>query len=212
MKVYKYHKINKNLLTSLMTKKHWFSRIDLLNDPNECLVKDQTENKIYEGFSKTLRVCCFSKNRDEILMWSHYADDHRGLCLEFECSEEFARTTLMQIEYKNEVPILDKMPLTPEGKFLINLNDNGKYLIRKFETWKYEEEVRVYKIHGDPIDNLKPGMTGDFVGELTAIYFGTNTPKVDIDLVKHVLKEDQIKYYRVGLDTETMKNSIINEV
>jgi Protein of unknown function (DUF2971) len=31
-----------------------------------------------------LRVGCFSERRDSILMWSHYADHHRGICIEYE--------------------------------------------------------------------------------------------------------------------------------
>lgn len=29
------------------------------------------------------RVCCFSETEDNILMWSHYADNHQGICLRF---------------------------------------------------------------------------------------------------------------------------------
>lgn len=28
-------------------------------------------------------VCCFSARNNEILMWSHYADSHKGFCLGF---------------------------------------------------------------------------------------------------------------------------------
>ena len=31
-----------------------------------------------------LKICCFSEVDDNILMWSHYADSHKGLCLEFD--------------------------------------------------------------------------------------------------------------------------------
>ncbi|MBI9010506.1 MAG: hypothetical protein JEZ05_10825 [Tenericutes bacterium] len=29
------------------------------------------------------RVCCFSETADNILLWSHYADCHKGVCLIF---------------------------------------------------------------------------------------------------------------------------------
>ncbi len=29
-------------------------------------------------------ICCFTKNATSNLMWSHYADSHRGVCLEFD--------------------------------------------------------------------------------------------------------------------------------
>lgn len=31
-------------------------------------------------------IACFSAKVDDLLMWSHYADGHRGFCLEFEGS------------------------------------------------------------------------------------------------------------------------------
>jgi len=32
-------------------------------------------------------ITCFSKVRDDILMWAHYADKHKGLCFEFDGSD-----------------------------------------------------------------------------------------------------------------------------
>jgi hypothetical protein len=32
-------------------------------------------------------IACFSKVRDDILMWAHYGDKHKGLCLEFDGSD-----------------------------------------------------------------------------------------------------------------------------
>mgnify|MGYP002227506002 FL=1 len=29
----------------------------------------------------TVLVGCFSERNDSLLMWSHYADEHRGLCI-----------------------------------------------------------------------------------------------------------------------------------
>ena len=31
-------------------------------------------------------VACFSAKNDDLLMWAHYADGHRGFCLEFDTS------------------------------------------------------------------------------------------------------------------------------
>ncbi|MGD6731850.1 MAG: hypothetical protein ACPKMZ_12385 [Pleomorphochaeta sp.] len=31
--------------------------------------------------SDKFEVCCFSKNYKNILMWSHYADSHKGICI-----------------------------------------------------------------------------------------------------------------------------------
>jgi hypothetical protein len=29
-------------------------------------------------------IYCVSTNYDDVLMWSHYADSHKGICLEFD--------------------------------------------------------------------------------------------------------------------------------
>ncbi|MBX2952164.1 MAG: DUF2971 domain-containing protein [Leadbetterella sp.] len=41
-------------------------------------------NKIsHYTFGEKLGVCCFSERKDHILMWSHYAANHSGVCLQF---------------------------------------------------------------------------------------------------------------------------------
>jgi hypothetical protein len=38
---------------------------------------------------RNLSICCFSETRDSMLMWTHYADQHRGCCLEFDIRHLF---------------------------------------------------------------------------------------------------------------------------
>lgn len=49
-------------------------------------IKEEYLTTLNETISKSFKkisCCCFSKSNKEILMWSHYADSHRGFCLEF---------------------------------------------------------------------------------------------------------------------------------
>lgn len=39
--------------------------------------------ELWRKMKRTYRVLCLSAVRDHILMWSHYADSHRGAVLEF---------------------------------------------------------------------------------------------------------------------------------
>ena len=45
-------------------------------------------NGLRNGVGKALKaingVCCFSELVDDLLMWGHYANGHRGFCLEFD--------------------------------------------------------------------------------------------------------------------------------
>jgi hypothetical protein len=36
-------------------------------------------------------MLCFSRTSSNILMWSHYGDNHKGICLGFDVPDEFAR-------------------------------------------------------------------------------------------------------------------------
>lgn len=44
----------------------------------------ESDRNTWLGMKKTYRVLCLSAVRDNILMWSHYADEHKGAVLEFQ--------------------------------------------------------------------------------------------------------------------------------
>lgn len=186
---------------------NWYSRIDQLNDPYEFYFVDNTGTGIYETFKKKLCVCCFSKNMNSILMWSHYADNHRGVCLEWDFDTEKNKGSFIEMEYNNAITIMDEVKWTNTGHLSLNVETNGKFLKTKFKTWEHEEEIRMIRIE----DDLKlKGNYGDFPGELIAIHFGRNASVEDIELVKANAKHlDNIKFDKVDLNLNTMKNDRI---
>src|SRR5260221_11935201 len=149
MKLYKYHNININLLKCLHKKMNWYSRIDQLNDPYEFYFVDNTGTTVYDSFKKSLCVCCFSKNMNEILMWSHYADNHKGVCLEWDFDVEQKKGSFFEIEYDDNVTILDEVKRYESGHLNLDIESNGKFMKLKFKTWGYEEEIRIIKIEKD---------------------------------------------------------------
>ena len=83
-------------------------------------------------------VCCFSKTKKSILMWSHYCKYHQGICLEFDILEDPSFFTLAKpVNYVNTMPIYDHFK---EQNTLFE-----KLIQPKAKEWKYEEEVRVIK-------------------------------------------------------------------
>ncbi|MBI5449820.1 MAG: DUF2971 domain-containing protein [Gammaproteobacteria bacterium] len=77
------------------------------------------------------KVLCLSKKPGIPLMWSHYADSHRGLCIAITLNSHAAEsmryldTTKDINEYISEPP------------------DCKKALLTKYKYWQYEEEHRV---------------------------------------------------------------------
>src|SRR5688572_22338080 len=109
MKLYKFHSINQNLVKSLQTKTNWYSRIKYLNDPFELFFNDKTGTEDYKLFKESICVCSFSKNRNEILMWSHYTYNHEGVCLEFEIDEDAWKGGYFEISYNNEIDTVEQV-------------------------------------------------------------------------------------------------------
>lgn len=94
-------------------------------------------------------ICCFSENDDKLLMWSHYADKHQGVCLTFDIDEDNSIFLIpYSVEYRATYPqvnfIRERGYLKPK-RFLI---------ATKSLEWSYEAEVRVVR------DDTRPPYRG----------------------------------------------------
>jgi hypothetical protein len=79
-------------------------------------------------------VCSFAGDPLNILMWSHYASNHRGLCLQFDVASDPGLFTL-PVEYSEEYPIVNWVTDFNKGV--------GDTLLRKHSGWSYERESRI---------------------------------------------------------------------
>ena len=155
-------------------------------------------------------VCCFSKNNTNLLMWSHYADSHQGICLEFDSKHEpFSKT--FEVEYKSEIPNINS-DLLFEGEQ--NAEYIKKLLSFKSIDWKQEEELRIFhqesnKSYFYPIRSLK------------SIYFGLRANPSDIEMICSIIKSKNpdVKFYRMiklentfGIEPEQFHYSTVIEV
>lgn len=87
---------------------------------------------------------CFTTEPDNNLMWSHYANSHKGFCLEWDATKFKAD----KIQYKDEIAsfyILDILKLeygfAVETEIALKIWDALK---TKLTEWKYENEYRVH--------------------------------------------------------------------
>jgi hypothetical protein len=212
MKLFKYQRIDINLIKSLLKKQNWYSRMDYLNDPFDAFLIDKTNNKTYEILRSKLYVSSYSQNRNEILMWSHYADSHKGLCLEWEIDDtknQFYKA-LFEIDYVDEIKELENIETDDNGALKMSINSNGKFLKTKFKTWSYEEETRAYlSIDG----SVLPGIYKDFLGPLKKIYFGMHATNDDIETIKLCTQDYMdLEYLKVSLDPESLKMDKLEKV
>lgn len=116
-----------------------------------CLTLDEwyehivTEQEAYRGFSNDSHCCCFSESANSTLMWSHYANNNRGICVayNFESIKEHSfYYSLFPVAY-TDIPI-DVYDFVHEykGTFSVELGVVASAL-NKAECWAYEREWRL---------------------------------------------------------------------
>lgn len=122
-----------------------------------------------KSLMKMTSVCSLSELNDSILMWSHYASNHSGICLEF-CSlseqgwdrladENIYFEKCLPVIYKKERPVIDLLSIESEELFKDSL-------LTKAEFWQYEREWRLIEY------KEKPGLRKFPHKCLTGLIFG----------------------------------------
>jgi hypothetical protein len=120
------------------------SLIDDLNDPFELFAADlpdietrEEALKFKKHMAKRNGILCFSRNWKNPLLWSHYADRHKGVALEFQIKDDIA----LPVKYRqNRFPI--NLKEIKYGKHVTRTETEGLWLT-KFSSWEYEEEIRI---------------------------------------------------------------------
>ncbi|NHZ46125.1 DUF2971 domain-containing protein [Nitratidesulfovibrio liaohensis] len=94
-------------------------------------------------------ICCFSTSCKDSLMWSHYADSHKGMCVGY----DFKRNPVPQVsrvEYGGDrilkTSTIRKAVLEKDSGAKLTIYD--KMFLRKARQWRYEKEYRIFMGHG----------------------------------------------------------------
>jgi hypothetical protein len=139
-------------------------------------------------------IFSLSEYNDNILMWSHYGDEHKGVCIGYDKKMFLDTESCIQVRYKKTIPIFDAKRNYRYPEF-----ERYKY---KFWAWNYEKEWRYLCV--DHMDSVvkNPSM-------IKAIYFGL---RVDMCTVGKELIEKidsnirkNIKFYHARLNHERFK-------
>lgn len=131
-------------------------------------------------------ISCFSKRYDSILMWSHYGDKHKGICIEFDRPDK----DFLDVKYSKKRCKFDLEDTTRRvlGYMLSNeevdVNDKGlircisKPFIVKSLDWKYEEEVRcILSPNSECVSKLEELSLYKIPTNISKIYIGCKVDK-----------------------------------
>jgi hypothetical protein len=132
-------------LSNLALRRLKVARFNDLNDPFELLAVDVTERNLRIGMAAkkkqinvTEGLLCFSKTWRSPLLWSHYAEKHRGIALGFDVPDHM----LVPVRYIKGLHKIKVLSNETEQSTIDKLLDRLRYT--KFDGWAYEDEVRQF--------------------------------------------------------------------
>ncbi|MDX9881236.1 MAG: DUF2971 domain-containing protein [Prolixibacteraceae bacterium] len=148
--------------------------INTISDSEICKIYKQSQlNKISRS-----SICCFSTSFKNTVMWSHYGDKHRGVCLNFDWSipEPFVdypteRFSKGPVDYNHYHTPVNYLKSKEEGI--------KKLFYTKSEDWRYENEFRFHILEEHGLFRFNH----DF---LKGIIFGIRVSEKEIERFKKI--------------------------
>lgn len=161
-------------------------------------------------------IACFSESIESVLMWSHYADSHKGFALEYGFRPTLGRPIknvgLFPVVYSEErldisdyiawaflriIGLLAKIP---------DISASIKNALWKSDVWAYEKEWRM-------IDPTPRDITDEKASAIhykpVAIYYGQHMSGDDKRRLHEVAKEKGMKEYEMYLDYSSQKYEML---
>ena len=169
-----------------------------------------------ETSKKYSAIACFSESIESVLMWSHYADSHKGFALEY----DFRPTLEQPIKNIGVYPVVyeeERFDISDyiAWEFLILLGVQAKMpdtsaLIKsalwKSSIWAYEKEWRM-------IDSTPRDITDDKASAIlykpVAIYYGRHISGENKRRLHELAMEKGIKEFEMYLDHSSLKYEML---
>jgi len=134
-------------------------------------------------------VCCFSTVFNSALLWSHYGDEHRGICIGYDL-KRIPRPTLHQVVYGGDRTIwtsaLDAAFLQKDLRAIEAVDRD--VLLRKAPGWRYEREWRLIGSKGVQDSCLR----------LSDVTFGLRCPEaVKHSVIRALDGREEVSFYEI---------------
>lgn len=185
-----------------------FSNPETFNDPFDSNLQiELVANEPIDSFKNKIGICCLSAKGNKILMWSHYADKHNGICLKFDAKKlrnslglkEGKPTSILKVIYDEEYP-----KKTDDLQLKVK-----KFFSYKHKDWNYEEEYRL--IRGEAINENISFSPEALIG----VIFGCKTSievKDELTKIVHRLNKNRqvlIKLYEAQMSSGKFELDIV---
>ena len=192
--------MNLNLEEDMKLMKEWGNEI-LKKYPDSLMKYNLVAmEKAMLNMREDTAVSCFSEEKESILMWSHYANKHKGICVCYDPLEVLAiGKCLFPVWYKTE----KVNPYIRNGKEGIKLNDRIKEIfVQKAPEWGYEKEWRIIQMTMSEVAQQKLKKDGGL--EIGVIYpkciiLGARAEEELVEKVKKLGEEKMINIAQMKL-------------
>lgn len=152
------------------------------------LLSSQVERELHRYYEKG--VCCFSTTYASPLLWSHYGEQHRGLCVGYGL-DRLPIPEMHRVVYgggrsvRTSVVIAALVHENPDAKMELDRD----VLLRKARGWSYEKE---YRLLGDQGEQTSPL-------QLKEVTFGLRCPMSVVHTVTKALSDrgTDLRYFHM---------------
>ena len=157
-------------------------------EAERCLLTSDIQRERLKRYDRG--VCCFSAAVDNPLLWSHYGDQHRGLCIGYGLNRT-PKPQLRKVVYGGSrtvaTSLIAKALLANDSEAQELLD--GDVLLRKAPPWQYEREWRLLGARG----------VQDSALELKDVTFGLRCPIALMLAVITALesREEEVRFYEM---------------
>lgn len=133
-------------------------------------------------------VFCASERPDDILMWSHYAESHTGICIELQHDGGDLLNAALPVKYTDS--------RSPDMAFETSANDSvDNTLLTKSQSWSYEREWRRFELDRGVLALRFPAR------ELTGLILGAKISDEDSNMVRSWMRNQpaRVNLYQARL-------------
>lgn len=176
-----------------------FTRPSDFNDPYDCCptqlsempdgaiphaVGHQMNKSIQRANSEIYGIVCLTPIPDRMLLWSHYGDHHRGVCVGLD-------SDLLS----SMVPVNDKqnsLHMKPEKVIYTNARpsgDDSNALLKKSVEWSYEDEYRIISRSQLGTPEWGPGVWNISPTVIKEIVIGAETTAENKKLITEFIRD-----------------------
>lgn len=145
--------------------------------------------QLVEGLRDNLAVFCATRDHKNFLMWSHYGDNHKGICIAIKTYKNIENNDVLHVETDQFKEIRNRsnetyFPLFPvqyrnmrpsQFDCVGNTNNNKvlEFMLTKSKVWEYEDEVRAVM----QISNTDTQLVKLKQNQIAEVFIGSQVPE-----------------------------------